>query len=57
MVLSSYSVFIVAIIIALLALSGDGADFDLDFDIGSPDSSTLSSPKDKKIRNDFENRL
>lgn len=56
MVISSYSVFIVAIIIAFLALCGDGADFDFEFDLSGGDTPKLSSPKDKKVINDLENR-
>lgn len=58
MVLCSYSIFIVAIIIAFLMLAGDGADFDFDFDIGADaNNNGLSSPKDKKVKNDLDNRI
>lgn len=56
MVLCSYSIFIVAIIIVILMLAGDGADFDFSFDIGG-EPNGLSSPKDKKVINDLENRI
>jgi hypothetical protein len=49
--LSSYSVFFVAILIALMILSGDGADFDFDFDFsfdGLDFGSSSSKPKKTK---------
>lgn len=53
--LSTYSVFVVAILIALMILSGDGADFDFDFDFsfdGLDFGSGSSSPKKQKVKND-----
>lgn len=58
MSICSYSVFIVAVVIAILMIAGDGADFDFSFDLGGGDSlSDKKSPKDKKVINDFEKRI
>lgn len=50
MVICSYSVFIVALIIGILMLAGDGADFDFDFSLDGGDTSNFKSPKDKKVK-------
>lgn len=47
MLICSFSVFIVAVIIAILMLGGDG--FDLDFDFGFSGSGKTTSPKKQKI--------
>lgn len=47
MLLCSFSVFIVALIIAILMLGGDGIDFDFDLGIGG---GNRSSPKKKKVK-------